>query len=195
MSLAIRPSYSSDLLSVLSNPRRRRIITALHEVGGEACVREVVRRVAEMERGAPSDWRSRKSVYTGIIQNHLPKMSRAGLVEYDKEKDILRLLPKGKHYYLETTERGDVPWSVYYLVLAFVQVISGLILAAYTHLWIFGIFIAVTWALVLIPALFHTARTYGVSGIELIPMSIRAITKRFKKLNNARREPEQEDSR
>jgi DNA-binding transcriptional ArsR family regulator len=194
MRFASRPQYSSDFLSLLSNPRRRRIIAVLHEVGGEACVREVVRRVAEMEKGAPSDWRSRKSVYTGIIQNHLPRMSRAGIIEYDKEKDILRLLPKGKHYYLETTEKGDIPWSVYYLVMSFVQVISGLILAAYTHLWALGIFVAASWVVVLIPALIHTARTYGVSGIELIPMGIWAITKRFKRLKNARRKPERHDS-
>jgi DNA-binding transcriptional ArsR family regulator len=185
-----RPLYSSDLLPLLSNPRRRRIIAVLHEVGGEACVREIVRRVAEMEMGAPSDWRSRKSVYTGLIQNHLPRMSQAGLVEYDRKDDTIRLLPKGKHYYLEATEKGDIPWSVYYLVLAFAQVISGLILAAYTHLWTLGIFVAATWVLILIPALFHTARTYGVSGIGLIPTGIRAITKRFKKLQNARRKPE-----
>jgi DNA-binding transcriptional ArsR family regulator len=182
MRLASRPLYSSDLLSALSNPRRRRIITVLHEVGGEACVREVVRRVAEIERGAPSDWRSRKSVYTGIIQNHLPRMRRAGLVEYDKEKDIIRLLPKGNHYYLETTKRGDIPWCVYYLVLSFAQVLSGLLLTAYTRFWLFSALIAVPWTLVLVAALFHTARTYGVSSIELIPMGIRAITKRLKKL-------------
>ena len=182
MRLASRRPYSSSFLSLLGNPRRTKIITALHEVGGEACVREVVRRVAEMEKGVPSDWRSRKSVYTGIIQNHLPKMRRAGLVEYDKGKDIIRLLPKGGHYYLETIERGDIPWCMYYLVLSFVQVLSGLILAAYMDFWGFTVLIVAPWTLVLVAALIHTARTYGVSGIELIPMGIRAITKGFKKL-------------
>ena len=182
MRLTSRYLHPSDFLSLLGNPRRRKIITILHEVGGEACVREVVRRVAEMEKGVPSDWRSRKSVYTGIIQNHLPKMRRAGFLEYDRGKDLIRLLPKGKHYYLETTERGDVPWCVYYLVLSFAQILSGLLLAAYTQFWAFSVLVVVPWTLVLIPALFHTARTYGVSGIELIPMGIRAITKRLKKL-------------
>ena len=184
MRLASRRLYSSNFLSLLGNPRRRKIITVLHEVGGAACVREVVRRVAEMEKGVPSDWRSRKSVYTGIIQNHLPKMRRAGFLEYDRGKDIIRLLPKGKHYYLETTEKGDVPWCMYYLVLSFAQILSGLILAAYTQFWAFSVLVVVPWTLVLIPALFHTARTYGVSGIELIPMGIRAITKRLKKLKH-----------
>lgn len=184
MRLTSRYLHSSDFLSLLGNPRRRKIITILHEVGGEACVREVVRRVAEMEKGVPSDWRSRKSVYTGIIQNHLPKMRQAGLVEYDRVNDIIRLLPKGKHYYLEATERGDIPWCIYYLVLSFIQVLSGLLLAAYTHFWAFSVLLLVPWTLVLVPALLHTARTYGVSGIELIPLGIRAITKRLKKLKN-----------
>lgn len=43
--------HFQDALSLLSNPRRRMIITALQEVGGEACLREVARRVAEMEGG------------------------------------------------------------------------------------------------------------------------------------------------
>ena len=182
MRLASRTLYSSDLLSLLSNPRRRRIITVLQEVGGEACVREIVRRVAEMEREAPSDWRSRKSVYTGIIQNHLPKMTRAGLVEYDRERDLLRLLPKGNNYFLEATQKGDVPWCLYYLVLSFVQVLSGLVLVALTHFWAFSVFMVVPWTLVLIASFFHTAHTFGVSGIELIPLGIRAITKRLQKL-------------
>ncbi len=180
MKMISKTVFSSDLLSVLNNPRRREIVTVLQELGGEACVREVVRRVAEMEREGPSDWRSRKSVYTGMIQNHLPRMTRAGLLEHDN--DIIRLLPKSNYYFLESTTRGDIPWCTYYLAISLVQVVSGLILAAYTGFWAFSVLVAGPWSLVLVAAWLHTARTYGVSGIELIPMGIRAITIRLKKL-------------
>jgi len=167
---------------LLSNPRRRMIITVLQNVGGEACLREVVRRVATLESGSPPDRRLRKSVYTGIVQNHLPKLRLAGLVEYDRESDTLRLinLPRSYRYHLEAVEKGDVPWCLYYLALSAAGIFSGLLSAAYTHFWTGSLLTVILSAILLASSLLHTARTYGVSGIELIPMGIQAITKRLK---------------
>ena len=177
-------SQSHDIFSLLSNPRRRLIIKVLEDVGGKACLREVVRRVAEMEYGAPPDRRLRKSVYTGIIQNHLPKLSLAGIVEYDRETDTVRLvgLPRECRYYLEVVERGDIPWCIYYLGLSLAGFLSSLLYMVYMHSWSGGSLLALILSvLLLISSLFHTARTYGLKGIELIPYGIRAITKRLHK--------------
>jgi len=173
-----------DVFSLLSNPRRRLIIKALEDVGGEACLREIVRRVAEMENHAPPDRKLRKSVYTGIVQNHLPKLSLAGLVEYDRETDTVRLveLPREYRYHLEAVEKGDIPWCLYYLCLSLAGFLSTLLYTAYTHFWSGGSFLALILSvLLLLSSLFHTARTYGFKGIELIPYGIRAITKRLHK--------------
>jgi hypothetical protein len=160
------------------------VIKVLQEVGGEACLREVVRRVATMENGAPPSRSLRKSVYTGIVQNHLPKLSLAGLVEYDRETDALRLLelPGSYRYHLEAVEKGDVPWCLYYLALSVAGIFSGLLSAAYTHFWAGSLLTVILSASLFVSAVFHTARTYGVNGIELIPMGIRAITKRARGL-------------
>ena len=178
-------SQSYDVFSLLSNPRRRLIIKALEDVGGEACLREIVRRVAEMENEAPPDRKLRKSVYTGIIQNHLPKLSLAGLVEYDRETDTVRLveLPREYRYHLEVVKKGDIPWCLYYLGLSLAGFLSSLLYTAYTQFWNGSLLTLIFSATLFASSLLHTIITYGLKGIELIPLGIRAITKKLKKHN------------
>ena len=173
---------STKPFKILQNSRRLMIIRVLLEVGGTACLREVVRRVATMENGAPPSRSLRKSVYTSIVQNHIPKMRLAGLIEYDRETDALHLLdlPRSYRYHLEAVEKGDLPWCLYYLTLSAVGIISGLLFAAYTGFWAGSLLTVILSFLLLGSALFHTAHTYGVNGIELLPMGIQAITKRLK---------------
>lgn len=177
---------------ILQNSRRMMIIKVLLEVGGTACLREVVRRVAKLEKGALPSRSLRKSVYTSILQNHLPKMRLAGLVEYDRKTDALHLmnLPRNYRYLLEAVEKGDVPWCLYYLTLSVVGIFSGLFFAAYTHFWAGSLLTVILSVSLFVSAVFHTARTYGVGGIELIPMGIRAITKRLKPHRNGRKKEE-----
>jgi len=145
-----------------------------------------------MENGSPPSKSLRKSVYTGIIQNHLPKLTLAGLVEYDRATDALRLidLPSSYRYHLEAVEKGDVPWCLYYLTLSVVGIFSGLLFAAYTHFWAGSLLTIILSASLFVSAFLHTARTYGVGGIELIPMGIRAITKRLKPHRKERKKEE-----
>jgi len=175
-------SLELDTISLLSNHRRRLVIKALVEAGGEVCLRELVRRVAKMERGAPPDKRLMKSIYTGLIQNHLPKLSLAGLVVYDRETDTVRLvrLPQEYRYFLEAVDKRDIPWCLYYFFLSLSGLLSSLYCFVYTRFWISSLPLMVFSALLMVSSLLHTARTYGVSGIELIPAGIRAITKRFR---------------
>jgi hypothetical protein len=192
MAIIDRKISSIKPFQILQNSRRRMVIEVLREVGGTACLREVVRRVATMENGAPPSRSLRKSVYTGIVQNHLPKLTLAGLVEYDRETDALRLidLPSSYRYHLEAVEKGDVPWCLYYLTLSVVGIFSGLFFAAYTHFWAGSLLTVILSVSLFVSAVFHTARTYGVNGIELIPMGIRAITKRLKQHRNGRKKEE-----
>jgi len=176
---------------LLSNSRRRLIIKALEAAGGEACLREIVRRVAKMESGGLPDRRLMKSIYTGIVQNHLPKLSLAGLVEYDRETDTVRLieLPREYRYYLEAVEKGDIPWCLYYLGLSLAGFLSSLLYITYTHSWGGSSLLTLIFsALLLISSLLHTAHTYGLKGIELIPYGIRAITKGFRRMKRNEKE-------
>lgn len=169
-------------LKILQNSRRVMVIKVLLELGGTACLREVVRRVATLESGDTPDRGQRKSVYTSIVQNHLPKMQTAGLIEYDRESDALHLLdlPRSYRYHLETVEKGDLPWCLYYLTLSTVGIFSGLLFAAYTGFWAGSLLTVILSSLLFVSAVFHTSRTYGVNGIELLPLGIWAITKRLK---------------
>lgn len=172
-------SRSSDVLTLLSNFRRREILRVLLDLGGEASLREVVRRVAEKERGTTPDRRLRKSVYTGIIQTHLPKLNMAGIVEYDKGMDTLRLLylPDEYRYYLETVEVGDIPWSLYYLAISTLGVVAGVFFTALTGFLVSSIFILAFSLCLMISAVLHTASTYGLSATELIRREVRKILK------------------
>jgi len=169
-------------LKILQNSRRMMVINVLLELGGTACLREVVRRVATLENGEAPDRGQRKSVYTSLVQNHLPMMQTAGLIDYDRETDALHLLdlPRSYRYHLEAVEKGDLPWCLYYLTLSAVGIFSGLLLAAYTGLWVGSLLTVILSFLLFVSAVFHTTHTYGVSGIELLPRGIRAITKRLK---------------
>ena len=157
------------------------IITALQEVGGEACLREVAKRVAEMEDGggAPPSRSLSKSVYVSMVQSHLPKMSLAGIVEYDAGADTLRLidLPPDYRYLLEFVERGDVPWCLYYLALSVAGIISGLLYSAYGGASVGSILILIFSGLVFASSLLHTARTYGLRGNELLPKGNESLTR------------------
>ena len=116
-----------DPLQILSNPRRRALIRVLRELGGTASLREVVRRIAERERG-DFDRRLLKSVHVSLIQSHIPKMEADGLIEYDRVMDTVSLLELPPEYlhYLEFDERDGIPWSLLYLVVSVVGLGLGI---------------------------------------------------------------------
>ena len=172
----------SDAFLVLGNSRRREVIKVLEDVGGEACISEVVRRVAMKEADSP-DRRLRKSVHVSLVQNHLPKLKLAGIVEYDRWGDTLRLLelPKEYRYLLEVVEKGDLPWCLYYLGLSIFGVLSGLLYSAYMGFQLHSLLLLLFSSLMFVSAFFHTARTYGVSGNEALTTGIKSITNSIKK--------------
>ena len=111
----LRTAGKRDPFYILRNSRRRFMLKALMELNGEACLRELVRRVANYERVL-----NVRSVRVSILQNHIPKMVKAGLIEYDPVTDTVKLLelPPEYSYYLEAVGKNDIPWSLYYTILA-----------------------------------------------------------------------------
>jgi len=118
-----------DPLQILSNSRRRALISILRELDGRAELREVVRRIAELEQGPDFDRKLRKSVYVSLIQTHIPKMESAGLIEHDGVSDVISLLeiPSAYRQYLDISERGEVLRSLCYFGVS----IAGLGLGIY----------------------------------------------------------------
>ena len=150
----------NSTFAILSNPRRRKIVETLNEVGGEASLREIVRRVAIAESEKP-DKRLMKSIHTGMLQNHLPKMQEVGVIEYDALSDTLKLTEESKElrYHLEVVDRNDLPWCYYYLILSLFALTTGIYLLLIPGFWLGNLYSALLSVLFFIFATYHTIKT------------------------------------
>ena len=120
----------SKVLNIVQNSRRRELLNVLNDLGGECSLREAVRRIAEKESDGDYDSKLRKSILVSLTQTHLPKMERLDIIDYDKAKDTVRLqeVPTDLRVVLEVVEKGDIPWSVYYLFLSLLGLGMGFVL-------------------------------------------------------------------
>ncbi len=109
---------------VLSNRRRRFMLHCLKQREGErADLSEISTQIAAWEGDASPEeiaYEDRKSVYTSLYQFHAPKMSEAGVIEYERRSGEIRLTDAGRELdvYLETVSGDEIPWSTYYLLLS-----------------------------------------------------------------------------
>jgi len=133
------PVPRDDVFDVLSNARRR---CALHYMkqneDRRVELRELVDHVAAWENDTSVEnleSSDRKCVYTALRQSHLPRMEKAGIVEYDNMRGDVKLTSDARQVeiYLERVPRNDISWSGYYLGL------SAVSLALVTVTWT-GIF-------------------------------------------------------
>lgn len=113
-------------MSSLLNPRRKCILELLSENGGEASVEEIISRILAFEN-KERNHKSRKSVYVSLMQTHIPRLEKEGIVRYDKKlgKIILINMPDDLKMYIETVGKFDIPWSVYYLSLSILMFLIG----------------------------------------------------------------------
>lgn len=118
-----RPDSALDetvIHDVLSNERRRALISLLAEDRRAHTVRELSERIAEQESGttpAPRDLR--QSVYVSLQQTHLPKLDRIGIVEREDATNAIALAERADDVtvYLEFVPRYGLAWSEYYLAV------------------------------------------------------------------------------
>lgn len=112
-------SVSLDVVfDILSNSRRRLILSHLREVGGESTTSDLAEYIAAIENDKPQSEltsQERKRVYVGIYQTHLPKMDDAAVVDVDDRGDVT-LGPNADAVYqfLETTDDDGADWARYY---------------------------------------------------------------------------------
>jgi hypothetical protein len=116
-------STLDDVYSLLSNRRRRFVIHRLLQTGDTCSLRDLSRMVAAWEyEKEPREVSAteRHRVYNGLQQLHLPKLDRAGLVEYDADRGVVRPTTElaEMRLYLEVVPRSEIPWSTYYLLLS-----------------------------------------------------------------------------
>lgn len=106
---------------LLSNARRRLVLSYLKEEGGPVSIGELATKIAAMENEIPAeelDSQQRKRTYVSLYQTHIPKLAKAGAIEYDTEAGEVDLAAGADVVtsYLEEPKTTCV-WPRYYLAL------------------------------------------------------------------------------
>ncbi len=113
---------------LLSNKRRRFVISKLRRAEGPVSVNELSESVAAWENGVEVEEltdKQTKRVYVSLYQIHIPKLDEAGLVEYDKDSGQVELTPTVSEldsYLPEQADEGEngIPWEAIYAGIAVV---------------------------------------------------------------------------
>ena len=109
------------IFDILSNFRRRKAIEFLLESDEPIALPDLVDRLTEVEGdrhdGAPTD-KLRASVYSSMVQSHLPKMVDYGVIHFDDADQTVRLAPAGKRLqaYLDPNRSTSHRWSILLLL-------------------------------------------------------------------------------
>jgi hypothetical protein len=128
----------SDIFGVLQNDRRRLVLELLRTQGSQS-LRSLSEEIVRIESQNEEPKRNvRKSIYVSLLQTHIPKMESLGIVAYNQEQDIVELLPASQDFdiYLETVNKGDIPWSQFYLGLSIFATVSSILIFAGLIKWI-----------------------------------------------------------
>jgi|Deesub1362A_J573_1020465.scaffolds.fasta_scaffold00018_201 hypothetical protein len=112
---------------LLANRRRRNLIKYLMNNGGEGSLKDILAYMSELEGCTTS--KGRKSIYVSLIQTHIPKLERSGVIKMDSNGNVVLLhTSPDMKLYLEAVESGNIPWSYYYLGLSSIMLLSSLFL-------------------------------------------------------------------
>jgi len=109
---------------ILGNSRRLLLIEYLRNSEGKAELREVVEYIAERE--GSTDRKHRKSVYVSLIQTHIPKLEREGVITFKHGVITLIRVPDDVTIYMETVKKNDISWSSFYIGLSAIFLVAGI---------------------------------------------------------------------
>jgi hypothetical protein len=154
-----------DIHDVLSNERRRMVLSILHEEDTRSTTaRDLSERIAEMETGqSPPPRNIRQSAYVSLHQTHLPKLDELGIIDYDESAKTVTLTDRARQVsvYMETVPRYGISWSEYYIGVSAIGLL--LAVAAWIGVPVIASVGAGTWAtlvltLVVVSATYQTIR-------------------------------------
>ncbi|ELZ20147.1 hypothetical protein C477_07006 [Haloterrigena salina JCM 13891] len=111
-----------ELFELLSNRRRRHILHTLMDEAETVDIGDLSQEIAAAEDGLAYEEVSssdRKRVYTALQQSHLPKLDKAGVVEFDRDRGVVEPTPalENVEIYMDVVRGREIPWSDYYLGL------------------------------------------------------------------------------
>ncbi|AHL23106.1 MULTISPECIES: hypothetical protein [Thermococcus] len=111
---------------ILGNSRRMLMIEYLQKSDGRAELRDMVEYIAENEGN--TDRKHRKSVYVSLVQTHIPKLEREGVITFKHGVITLVKVPDDVTVYMETVKKNDISWSSFYIGLSLMFFITALYL-------------------------------------------------------------------
>lgn len=116
-----------ELFDLLRNRRRRDILTYLDASDGTVTLDELAEAIAADENDIEPEQLSsqqRKRVYISLYQNHLPKMDDLGLIEYEKNRGVVKLvdISEAKPYLSVDSTEGSTSWP--YVAIAVCAVVA-----------------------------------------------------------------------
>lgn len=138
---------------ILGNKRRMLLIEFLQRKNGSAELRDVVEYIAEREGN--TDRKHRKSVYVSLMQTHLPKLEREGIVTFSRGRITLLKVPDNVTLYMEVVQKNDISWSVFYAGLS--------VIFALMALWLGNVLLLFAAVTYLVVSAIHHKRTYLIA--------------------------------
>lgn len=107
-----------DIHDVLSNQRRRLVLSLLNDAGGKLEARQLAKAIAEAESDqSPPPQNIQQSAYVTLHQTHLPKLDELGIINYDKDNQIVERQERANEVsiYMETVPKYGLSWSEVYI--------------------------------------------------------------------------------
>ncbi|NPA47388.1 MAG: hypothetical protein GXO14_01925 [Thermococci archaeon] len=111
---------------ILGNDRRMLTVEFLKLHKGSADLRDLVEFIAERE--GKTDRKHRKSIYVSLVQTHIPKLEREGVIKFQSGTLTLLKVPSDVSVYMEVVKRRDISWSTFYMVVSLMFISLGLFL-------------------------------------------------------------------
>ena len=111
---------------ILGNDRRILVIEYLQKREGKADLRELVEYIAEKEGN--TERKHRKSIYVSLMQTHIPKMQREGVISYEHGTIKLIKVPLNVNLYMEVVSKNDISWSTFYIGTSLIFIAAGIFL-------------------------------------------------------------------
>jgi hypothetical protein len=113
------------VFEILSNSRRRFMLSYLHEHDGPVKLMDLANEIAAWENDttvAELTDKQSKRVYVSVYQTHVPKLVSTDLIEYDSDSGLIELSGRADEIerYMPDS-REERPWHRYYAILAVVS--------------------------------------------------------------------------
>jgi len=122
----------------LSNARRRYVLHRLKQYDEPVSVGALAREVAAWENDVPVEAVTnvqRKRSYSALHQTHLPKMADLGIIDYDRERGVIRPTDPiaDLDFYLEVIPHDSIPWHEVHLGVSSVVLALSVLVALDTY--------------------------------------------------------------